>query len=254
MLFCKLWSWHSEALVKSRRILYKNIGGLGNLDFIRPHRLPPVNSALSPHIKQQMAKRMETTVQWSKPLSDREQNELLKCQKKNTKAGRKITDRDGELVKKPIGQSCTGCQALFSNSVHARGGRECKKKKRTKRKQSLLLLNTAHMLLHSCRPIQLNPVLYRTYHCGPLSPLICCQTGRPGRKPWRGSCVNHAEEKEITVETVKADWGLIPLLTCSQHAALPPTSSPPVRLWQTPITWTIWRVWTKAVKGVDTWV
>lgn len=128
-------------------------------------------------------------------LSETEQYELLKCQREY-KGLEKITDRDRELVKKPIGQSCTGCQALFSNSVHARGGGEKKKKK-----QSSLLLNTAHMLLHSCRPIQLNPVLYRTYHCGPLSPLICCQTGRPGRKPWRGSCVNHVqgnkEEKEI---------------------------------------------------------
>lgn len=186
------------------------------------------------------------TVKWSKHLSDREQNELLKGQRKHK--GWEKNYRD--LVKKPVGQSCTGCQALFSNSVHARGARECKKE----RKQSLLLLNTTHMLLHSCRPIQLNPVLYCTYHCGPLSPLICCQTGRPGRRPWRGSCVNHAEEKEITVETEKAERRSIPLLTNVQHAALPQKSSPPFRLWQRAITSTICRAWNKVVKGVDTWV
>lgn len=68
-----------------------------------------------------------------------------------------------------------------------------------------------------CRPIQANPVTYCTYHCGPLSLLICCQTGRPGRKPWRDSCSNHIEgkkeerrQKDGGVETVKADQGLIP--------------------------------------------
>lgn len=147
--------------------------------------------------------------------------------KKTQRLGEKLQTETENLLRSLLANPALAAKLCFqTQSMHVEG--ESAKKKRTKRKQSLLLLNTAHMLLHSCRPIQLNPVLYRTYHCGPLSPLICCQTGRPGRKPWRGSCVNHAEEKEITVETVKADWGLIPLLTCSQHAALPPTSSPAV--------------------------
>lgn len=58
---------------------------------------------------------------------------------------------------------------------------------------------------HSRRPIEAKPAQYCTYHCGPLNPLICCQTGRPGRKPWRGSCVNRIEgkrekQKQSTVE------------------------------------------------------
>lgn len=61
-------------------------------------------------------------------LSDTEQYELFKCQREQ-KGLEKITDRDRELVKKPIGQSCTGCQALFSNSVHARGGEKKKEAK-----------------------------------------------------------------------------------------------------------------------------
>lgn len=62
-----------------------------------------------------------------------------------------------------------------------------------------------------CRPVEANPVTYCTYHCGPLSLLICCQTGRPGRKPLRDSCSNHIEgereerrQKDGGVETVKS--------------------------------------------------
>lgn len=118
------------------------------------------------------------------------------CQSKNQR------EKDRDVVEKSIGQFCPCCQAPFSKL------NPC-----TWRKQSSLLLNTAHTLLHSCRPVQSNPVQYCTYHCGPLSPLICCQTGRPGRKPWRGSCVNQIQEKreetEIPrVETVKADYSL----------------------------------------------
>lgn len=66
----------------------------------------------------------------------------------------------------------------------------------------------SHSKLHTlwytlCRPVQFNPVQYCTYHCGPLSPLICCQTGRPGRKPWRGSCVNHIKGKRKETEIWK---------------------------------------------------
>lgn len=60
------------------------------------------------------------------------------------------------------------------------------------RKQSLQL-HMAHK--HSFRPVEAEPVQYCTYHWGPLNPLICCQTGRPGRKPWRGSCVNRIQGK-----------------------------------------------------------
>lgn len=146
--------------------------------------------------------------------------------------GEKLQTETENLLRSLLANPALAAKLCFqTQSMHVERGSAKKR-----RKQSLLLLNTTHMLLHSCRPIQLNPVLYCTYHCGPLSPLICCQTGRPGRRPWRGSCVNHAEEKEITVETEKAEWGLSPLLTSSQHAALPPKSSPPFRLWQRPIT------------------
>lgn len=41
-----------------------------------------------------------------------------------------------------------------------------------------------------------SPIQYCTYHCGPLSLLICCQIGRPGRRPWRDSCIHHIQRKE----------------------------------------------------------
>lgn len=47
------------------------------------------------------------------------------------------------------------------------------------------------------------PIWYCTYHCVALNPLICCQTGRPGRKPWKGSCVDHNQGQRET-ETRKS--------------------------------------------------
>lgn len=74
----------------------------------------------------------------------------------------------------------------------------------TCQKQSSLLLNTARALLHFGRPclVQPNPAQYCTYYCEPLSLLICFQTGRPGRKPWRGSCVKPSRGRKRR-ETVK---------------------------------------------------
>lgn len=37
---------------------------------------------------------------------------------------------------------------------------------------------------------------YCTYHCGPLRPLTCFRAGRPGRKPWRGSCSSPPAQEE----------------------------------------------------------
>lgn len=47
-----------------------------------------------------------------------------------------------------------------------------------------------------------NPAEYSTYRCEPLSLLTGFQVGRPGRKLWRGSCVNHIQGKEKR-QTVK---------------------------------------------------
>lgn len=74
-----------------------------------------------------------------------------------------MTDRDGELVKKPVGQSCTGCQTLFSNSVHARGGRVCTQKKGGKKKKQSLFAAEHHthvVTLLQAHPAQSSIVLY----------------------------------------------------------------------------------------------
>lgn len=40
---------------------------------------------------------------------------------------------------------------------------------------------------------QARPIQSSTYHCGPAA---CCQTGRPGRTQWRGSCANKSQRKQ----------------------------------------------------------